>query len=95
MRLKPYIMCILALSACTPQPPLSLEEKLAGKSPAEQKEILRVACLNEAEHFTNPSGKVIRTVHGAKTTSESEQTRRLKTVCREMAGEHPNSEQQQ
>ena len=35
MRLKPYIMCILALSACTPQPPLSLEEKLAGKSPAE------------------------------------------------------------
>lgn len=88
------IILTLFVSACSSQPPLSLEEKLADKSPAEQKEILRVACLNEADHFTNPSGKVIRTVHGVKTTSESEQTRHLKTVCREMAGEHPISTQQ-
>ncbi len=94
MRLYIPIIAALAMTACTPQPPLSLEEKLAGKSPAEQKEILRLACLNEADHFTNPSGKVIRTVHGVRSYQESEQTRRLKTVCREMAGEHPNSAQQ-
>lgn len=93
MKLNSLVIFTLLLSACSSQPPLSLEEKLAGKSPAEQKEILRLACLNEADHFTNPSGKVIRTVHGVKTTSESEQTRRLKTVCREMAGEHPISTQ--
>ncbi len=94
MKFSVIMVFVFALTACTPQPPLSLEQKLSGKSPAEQKEILRIACLSEAEHFTNPSGKVVRTAHGVKSYQESEQTRRLKTVCREMAGEHSNNTQQ-
>lgn len=89
----PLIMS-LALAACGSPPSPTLEEKLAGKSPEERREILRVACLDEAEHFTYPSGKVIRTVHGVKPDREAEQTRNLKVVCREMAGEHPDSTQQ-
>lgn len=47
------IITILALaltvSACATQPNLTLEEKLKNKSPEERREVLRLACLNEAE----------------------------------------------
>jgi hypothetical protein len=94
--MKKYLPLIIsiALAACDTSPRPTLEERLAGKSPEERREILRVACLNEAEHFTHPSGKVIRTVHGVKSDHETEQTRNLKVVCREMAGEHSDSTQQ-
>ena len=38
------------ISACASNTPqLTLDEKLQGKSPKERKEVLRLACLNEAE----------------------------------------------
>lgn len=40
---------MLILSACASQPPQTLNEKLQGKSAEDQKEVLRLACLNEAE----------------------------------------------
>ncbi len=89
----PLIMS-LALAACDNPLRPTLEERLAGKTPEERREILRVVCLDEAEHFTYPSGKVIRTAHGGKSNHEAEQTRNLKVVCREMAGEHSDRTQQ-
>lgn len=88
MKIKILLISAMVLSACTAQPSPSLDEKLAGKTPEEQEEILRVACLDEAEHFSNPSGKEIRTPHGVLLNQDSAQTRRLKTVCREMGGAH-------
>lgn len=40
---------LLALSACASEPSQTLEQKLQGKSADEKKEVLRLACLNEAE----------------------------------------------
>ncbi len=84
------IAAAAALTACAPQPPQTLEEKLASKSPEQRQEILRVACLNEAEHLGNES-KETRTAHGAKLDQNTAQTRRLKAICRQMAAENaPN-----
>lgn len=50
--MKKYLLilpAILAISACANTPQLSLDEKLQNKSPEERKEVLRLACLNEAE----------------------------------------------
>lgn len=88
MKIKTLTFAAMALTACTAQPPQSLDERLAGKSPEEQQEILRVACLDEAKHFSNTSGKEVRTPHGVLLNQDSAQTRRLKTVCREMGGVH-------
>lgn len=41
-------LCLLA-GACSSRPQMTLDQSLQGKDPAERKEILRVACLDEAE----------------------------------------------
>ena len=66
---------------------MTLEEKLAGKSPAERKEILRVACLNEAEDLGN-SDRDIRTAHGVRLNAETAETHRLKDICRKISDEY-------
>ncbi len=43
------ITLLLGMTACTSQPPQTLEQKLSGKTLQEQAEVLRLACLNEAE----------------------------------------------
>ncbi len=83
------ILTALALAACAPNPPQTLEQRLSGKSPAEKQEILRVACLNEAERLGNPPREDIRTHHGVKLNQDSAQTRRFKEICREMTDAYP------
>ncbi len=83
MKLK-FLIPILFLSACISQPPQSLDDKLAGKSSKEKHEVLRLACLNEAEDLGEPDDD-IRNVHGVKLNKETEDTRRLKDICRQMA----------
>ncbi|RUL89475.1 hypothetical protein [Tautonia sociabilis] len=87
MRHALIIAAALATVACTPQPPPTLDERLAGKTPEERREVLRVACLNEAEHLGDEK-KEIRTVHGVKSDQSTVQTRRLKAICRAMDGEN-------
>ena len=86
MTLNMIVLAALALGACTSQPPPTLDEKLAGKTPGEKREVLRVACLNEAEHLGNET-KEIRTPHGVKLDQSTPQTRRLKEICRAMYDE--------
>lgn len=49
------ISTLVGLAACASTPQQTLQEKLQGKSPAERKEILRLACLNEAEQTILPN----------------------------------------
>lgn len=73
----------LLLTACASQPEKTLEEKLAGKSPEERQEILRLECLNTAEHAANPPRKNHNGHRGHRHT-DSADTKRLKDICREM-----------
>jgi hypothetical protein len=81
----------LALSACAAQPEQTLSEKLEGKTPEEKQEVLRLACLNEAEHV----GKKPRsTTHGHRghRHGDSAETKRLKDICREMTDNYAQKE---
>lgn len=77
----------LTVSACaTNTSQLTLDEKLQGKSAKEKKEILRLACLNEAEWSSYKEKKKHR-LHRHRFNqylNSTEETRRLKTLCREM-----------
>ncbi len=42
-------IAVIALGACASQPVKTLDEELQGANAAERKEVLRLACLNEAE----------------------------------------------
>lgn len=82
--------CLLSLllSACASgQPPQTLSEKLEGAKTAEEKqEVLRLACLNEAEWSEDQKKKKHRLHrhHFNSYLNSTEETRRLKTLCREM-----------
>lgn len=43
------VIAMLVLSACASQAPKTLDQKLQGVNTGERKEVLRLACLNEAE----------------------------------------------
>lgn len=79
---------ILALSACTVETPQTLSQKLAvAKTPADRKETLRLACLNEAEwpawnsptyRTANPKTKTrLRHRYNAEVSE-------MKSLCRDM-----------
>lgn len=87
--------CLLSLmlTACAAQPEQTLSEKLEGKTPEEKQEVLRLACLNEAEYTTKIKKAKYR--GGAKrkhTVPDTEETRRLKTLCREMTDNYAQKE---
>jgi Flp pilus assembly protein TadD len=65
----------------------SLSEKLEGKTPEERQEILRVACLNEAEHTGNKPRRAT-TGHRSHRHGDSADTKRMKDICREMTDEY-------
>lgn len=78
----------LTVSACaTNKPPLTLDEKLQGKSGEERKEVLRLACLNEAEWPIYNSDKYkhgndkqrMRLKHGY-----NAEVSEMKSLCRKM-----------
>lgn len=72
-KLSLTLLSLLVLSACAAQP--TLQEKLAGKSPAERKAVLLDACLSEAHYKTSRP-------HNSKAHK-----RHLKVLCEEMAKE--------
>jgi hypothetical protein len=81
-----FSAALILLSACAAQtPPPTLQEKLAGKSPEERQEVLRLSCLNEADWqknqaMRNKSGKV-RSAYAHRYYPEVSQ---MKALCREM-----------
>ena len=77
---------LIALSACASQPPKTLDQKLA-EAPADRKETLRLACLNEAEWPA--SLQKVRTTgrHGMKQRQKLKRTPEvtgMKSLCRQM-----------
>lgn len=98
MTQKPLLILILAvlLSACgqsTPQQ--SLSEKLTGKTPEEKQEVLRLACLNEAEYTTKLKKARYERLYGAKRShllQDTDETWRLKMICREMTDTYAEKE---
>lgn len=86
---------LLLLSACAQSIPApTLSEKLEGKSPEERQEILRLACLNEAEWKKNQAvrhrtGKA-RSIASHRYYPEVSQ---LKALCREMTTAYLDKEE--
>lgn len=83
------VMATWLLSACTTQAstPLTLSEKLEGRTPAERQEVLRLACLNEAEWKETQDKKArIRKgwTHTAYVSRYYPEVSELKALCREM-----------
>lgn len=78
------------VSACAYEPQKPLAEQLKGKTPEEKQEILRLACLNEAEYSTNVKKAYFRT-HTVRhwNVDDTDDTIRLKALCREMTDEYP------
>ncbi len=87
MRKFLYLLIPILLSACAAQssPPQALSEKLEGKTSQERQEILRLACLNEAEWqkdqaVRHRTGKA-RSIAAHRYYPEVSQ---MKALCREM-----------
>lgn len=83
------IPVIFTLAACnsTQTEPQSLSQQLEGKSPEEKQEIVRLACLNEAEYTTKIKKAKHTRLHGARhrqMVKDTPETKRLKDLCREM-----------
>lgn len=86
-------VCLLSLmlTACAVQPEQTLSEKLEGKTPEEKQEILRLACLNEAEHTGNRA-RITGGHHRTHRHGDTAQTRRMKEICREMTDNYAAKE---
>lgn len=88
MKLLTYT-CLLSimLTSCVAHPVQTLSQKLEGKTPEEKHEILRIACLNEAEYSTNQKKAQYQLRYGLKRSHlvrDTNETIRFKTLCREM-----------
>lgn len=91
------LICVTMLSflvsACASEPQKPLAEQLEGKTPAEKQEILRLACLNEAEYSTDLKRtryRISPVKH--RRISDTDDTVHLKALCREMTDEYPAGE---
>lgn len=90
MMKKSFSILILVglLTACTgTSQQHSLSEQLEGKTPEQRQEILRIACLNEAEHTGNKPRRAT-TGHRSHRHGDSAETKRMKDICREMTDEY-------
>lgn len=82
---------ILLFGCGQPATPQTLEERLAGKTPEEKQEMLRLACLNEAEFSTKVKKSQYAQRYGAKRSHllpDTEETWHLKMLCREMTANY-------
>ncbi|MBS0207764.1 MAG: hypothetical protein JSS27_02310 [Planctomycetes bacterium] len=78
---------VILLFGCSQPAQQSLDEKLADKTPEEKQEILRLACLNEAEYTTRIKRAKFERQYGGRRLSSvhnTSETNRLKQLCREM-----------
>lgn len=78
---------IFTLGACSFPPPQTLDQKLTGKTGEDRKEILRLACLNEAEwpiynsiSYKRANTKIKRSIKNRYNSEVSE----MKILCRQM-----------
>lgn len=81
------VIFILAACSSTQTEPKTLSQQLEGKSPEEKQEILRLACLNEAEYTTKIKKAKHTRLHGSRhrqMVKDTPDTKRLKDICREM-----------
>lgn len=83
------ILPLILLAACESQPPQTLDQKLAEVStPADRKETLRLACLNEAEWPVRSKPNPIQGRHASQRRMEQLQrnpeVREMKSLCRQM-----------
>jgi len=79
---------LIVLSACASEPTKTLDQKLsAASSPADRKETLRLACLNEAEWPASLEKVHTGGRRGTQQRQKLKQTpeiREMKTLCRQM-----------
>ena len=79
---------LLSLAACASQPPQTLDQKLAEvTTPADRKETLRLACLNEAEwpaslQKVRTTGR--RGIQQRQRLKQTPEIREMKSLCRQM-----------
>ena len=91
MKITVLLAATLLLSACAAQstPPITLDQKLSqATSPTEQKETLRLACLNEAEWPVRSVNNPYHGRHASQRRQEQLQrnpeVREMKSLCRQM-----------
>lgn len=87
---KYYVLAAVALSlsACASEPPKTFDQKLAeATTPADRKETLRLACLNEAEWPAsltkiNTGGR--HASHARMRAKNTPEINEMKSLCRQM-----------
>ncbi len=77
------------LAACATQsgPPPTLAQRLEGKTPSERQEILRLACLTEAQWRETQRRTALRSkgvIRGSSASRYDPEVGRLKVICRQM-----------
>lgn len=86
------------LSACTQlsTTPQTFDQKLShAQAPDDRKEILRLACLNEAEYTTRLKKAAYQKKYGSKRlefVKDTEETMTLKVLCRKMTDASSNEQ---
>jgi hypothetical protein len=89
MKIGPFValFCMAALSACTSTPGEPLATRIEGKTPDERQEILRRACLTEANWDSDwaASRQPIAAQNRYRNSNTTLETRHLRELCREMA----------
>lgn len=81
------VLFAVALSACTSTPSIPLAQRLEGKTPEDRQEILRRACLTEAEWDLDRAAarQPINAQNRYRNSNTTRETSHLKALCREMA----------
>ena len=83
------ILPLMLLAACDSQPPRTLDQQLAeSTTPADRKETLRLACLNEAEWPVRSTPDKFTGRHRAhrrmQQIQDNPEIREMKSLCRKM-----------
>lgn len=90
MKKTALFACLLTLlTACTSTPPKTLDQKLSeAQSPSDRREVLRLACLNEAEVVNDKVYRVQAPSKGRSKMNTSRsaynEARKAKAMCRRL-----------
>ncbi|WP_096703370.1 hypothetical protein [Magnetospirillum sp. 15-1] len=81
------VLFAVALSACTSTPSIPLTKRLEGKTPEDRQEILRRACLTEADWNLDQTAARMpaNAQHRYRDSNTTRETSHLRALCREMA----------
>lgn len=86
MKRTVLLACLFTLlTACVSTPPKTLDQKLAeAQSPSDRREVLRLACLNEAEVVNDKAYPVKAPRKGRSVPRTPQEVRKTKEMCRKM-----------